>query len=235
MSLFARFSAVTLVVAVLSTGLTGCAVPASSDLARGSASYDLMPAPNPAAVPSNYIIGTADVLSVQVFQEPDLSSDRVKVDTTGNIQMQLIGEVEAAGRTAPQLSQAIAAKLGQRYLVNPQVVVTVSEPAARFFTVEGQVKQPGIYEIGPDFTLLSAIARASSTTQIAKLDEIIIFRVVNGQRMGAIFDLKAIRKGKAPDPQLLAGDKIVVGFSAIKGGYRDFLQLAPIFNLFTQF
>lgn len=215
--------------------VAGCSTPHSPDLVSGPSAYAVMPASDPNAVPVDYVIGPDDQISVQVFQEPDLSSDKIKVDNVGNIQIQLIGQVEAAGRTAPQLAQEIAARLGQRFLVNPQVVVSVVQPAAHFFTVEGQVKRPGIYEIGDDFTLLSAIARAESTTQIAKLNEVIIFRDVQGKRMGAVFNLTDIRKGRAPDPQLLAGDKIVVGFSALKGAYRDFLQAAPLFNLFTQF
>jgi polysaccharide export outer membrane protein len=230
-SVFARISTA----CALLFAVAGCSTPHSPDLASGPSAYAIMPAPDPNAVPVDYVIGPDDQISVQVFQEPDLSSDKIKVDNVGNIQIQLIGQVEAAGRTAPQLAQEIAARLGQRFLVNPQVVVSVVEPAAHFFTVEGQVKRPGIYEIGDDFTLLSAIARAESTTQIAKLNEVIIFRDVQGKRMGAVFNLTDIRKGRAPDPQLLAGDKIVVGFSAVKGAYRDFLQMAPLFNLFTQF
>lgn len=231
MSNFPRISAL---VALLA-GVAACAPTPSPDLATGAAAYDMMPPVNSAAVPEDYVISPDDVLSVQVFQEPELSNDKLKVDQAGKIQMQLLGTVDAQGRTSGQLSREIAGKLGQRYLVNPAVVVNVVETAPRFFTVEGQIKSPGVYQIGPDFTLLSAIARAQSTTNIARLDEVIIFRNVEGQRMGAIFDLKAIRKGRAADPQVLPGDKIVVGFSQVKGAYRDFLQTVPLLNLFTQF
>lgn len=231
MSVFTRFS----LAAAALLALAGCSTPRNPDLPSGPEAYAVMPGADPVAVPKDYQIGADDVLNIQVFQEPDLSNATSRVDGSGRIQVPLIGEVEAAGRTAPQLAQEIAARLGQRYVVNPQVVVGIAEVAPKFFTVEGQVKTPGVYQIGNDYTLLSAIARAQSTTNIAKLDEVIIFRVVNGQRMGAVFDLGAIRKGYADDPKLLAGDKVVVGFSSVKGAYRDFLQTAPVISLFTRF
>ncbi|WP_292684542.1 hypothetical protein [Novosphingobium sp.] len=55
---------------------------------------------------------------------------------------------------------------------------------------------------------------------------------MGGQRMGGRFDLREIRAGKAPDPQILAGDTIVVGLSEGRSVYRDILQSAPLFNLF---
>ena len=62
-----------------------------------------------------------------------------------------------------------------------------------------------------------------------------VFRTVNGQRMGAVFDLQQIRTGAAPDPQILDGDTIVVGYSAVKGAFRDFLAASALLNLFTVF
>ena len=59
--------------------------------------------------------------------------------------------------------------------------------------------------------------------------------MINGRRMAARFDLGKIRAGRAPDPQVLAGDVVVVGYSALRGVYRDVLQAAPLLNVFTQF
>src|ERR1700754_827332 len=66
-----------------------------------------------------YVIGVQDKLNVRVFQVADLSFDELVVDTSGNIQMPLIGAVQAAGRTPPQLSADIAQRLGAQYLRNP--------------------------------------------------------------------------------------------------------------------
>ncbi len=53
--------------------------------------------------------------------------------------------------------------------------------------------------------------------------------------MAAVFDLKQIRAGQAPDPQIIDGDIVVVGFSSVKGAFRDFLQAAPLLNVFSYF
>ena len=199
----------------------------------GDVAYGIVPPADPDAPRTSYIIVPNDVLRLQVFQEPDLSNDELPVDNVGNIQMPLIGEIRAAGRSSSELASDIAYRLRQQYIVNPQVVVSVSEPAARFVAVEGQVEKPGVYEIDREYTLLSAIARAESPTDVANLDEVVVFRTINGQRMAARFDLRDIRAGLAPDPQILGGDAVVIGFSSMKGAWRDFLKAAPVFNAFV--
>jgi polysaccharide export outer membrane protein len=147
----------------------------------------------------------------------------------------LIGTVRASGETATELSDAIAAQLGKRYLVNPQVSVSVASSVSQNVTVEGDVGQPGVYAINGTSTLLGALAQARSPTAVAKLDQVVIFRTIEGKRAGAVFDVKAIREGRVPDPEVLGGDVIVVGFDTIKGAFRDFLRTAPFFTLFRYF
>lgn len=203
-----------------------------SALPAGSAAYGLIPAADPNAPRTSYVIVPNDVLNLQVFQEPDLSNEKLQVDNVGNIQMPLIGEIQAAGRSPSELAADITARLRERYIVNPQVVISVAEQAKRFVSVEGQVEKPGVYEVDREFTLLSAIAIAESPTDVASLDEVVVFRTINGQRMAARFDLRDVRSGLAPDPQILGGDVVVVGFSSVKGAWRDFLKAAPAFNSF---
>lgn len=227
-----RFRYHGIVLAVASLG--GCFSPAE-ELPRGAAAYDLVPPASQQQGLSVYRIGVQDVISVRVFQEPDLSFNEVQVDASGTINFPLIGQVQAAGRTPVELSNEIEAGLGTRFIRSPQVVVGVVQSAALRIVVEGQVTEPGVYEIAGNSSLIEAIARAKGPTRVASLDEIIVFREIEGQRMGAIFNLQDIREGKAADPQILGGDRIVVGFSGVKGAYRDFLQAAPLLNAFTRF
>lgn len=221
-----------MVLAVASLG--GCFSPAE-ELPRGAAAYDLVPPASYQQDLSVYRIGVQDVISVRVFQEPDLSFDEVQVDASGTINFPLIGQLQAAGRTPVELSNDIEAGLGTRFIRSPQVVVGVVQSAALRIVVEGQVTEPGVYEIAGNSSLIEAIARAKGPTRVASLDEIIVFREIDGQRMGAVFNLQDIREGRAADPRILGGDRIVVGFSGVKGAYRDFLQAAPLLNAFTRF
>ena len=170
-----------------------------------------------------------------MFDEPSLSNDALEVDATGNIQMPLIGEVAAGGRTPREVAAEIEKRLSERYLVNPQVVLSVKKAAPRLVSVEGQVNKPGVYEIDVNATLLTALAKAESPTRVARLSDIVVFRNTEGKRMAAKFNLTDIRAGRAPDPQIVGGDVIVVGFSHGKGAWRDFLQTAPLFNVFYIF
>ena len=224
-----------LVAVCLMVCLSACTSSRMSAVPTGDVAYQIAPPKDPNAPRTSYIIVPNDKLNLQVFQEPDLSNEELPVDNVGNIQMPLIGEIPAAGRSPSELASDIAFRLRQKYIVNPQVVISVSEPAARFVAVEGQVEAPGVYEIDQEFTLLSAIARAESPTDTANLDEVVIFREINGERLAARFDLRDIRAGLAPDPQILGGDVVVVGFSALKGAWRDVLKAAPLFNTFLIF
>lgn len=220
-----------LAVAALAT-LAACAT-TPSNLPDGAAAYENFPAVEERSGIEDYRVGPLDVLNIRVFQEPDLTFEEVTVDAGGSLQFPLIGDVPAAGMTASELSDELERRLGARFLRDPQVAVSVVLARSQQVTVEGQVEDPGVYDIAGPTTLLGALARAKSPTQVAALDEIVVFRTVDGQRMGARFDLRRIRNGLDPDPQILGGDVVVVGFDSLKGGFRDILQAAPFFNVFA--
>lgn len=175
----------------------------------------------------NFLIGPADKLSVRVLQVPDLSFEEIFVDAAGHIQMPLMGPVRAAGRTPQELSTEIQNRLGERYLRNPQVSVTVLEAASQKVTVDGAVKKPGVYEMRGRTTLLQAVAMAEGATNIASLDSVAVFRIVDGRRMVAVFDLGAIRGGQSADPVVYGDDIIVVDTSRLSAGIREVLQALP--------
>lgn len=214
--------------------LAGCFNPAK-ELPSGEAAYRIMPPQSATAGPAKYRIGVLDVLSVRVFQEPEMSFEQIAVDAAGRINFPFIGEVDAAGKTPVELSDEIELRLGTRYIRDPQVVVGVVTSAGQRVTVDGEVRQPGVYEVAGTSSLIEAIARAQGTTEVAVDDEVVVFRQIDGERYGAIFDLRAIREGRVPDPEILGGDRIVVGFSATRGVYRDILRAAPLLNAFTRF
>lgn len=214
--------------------VAGCGFRQSPNtLPAGPAAYAVFPTKE--AWPDDNAIRIGDRLSVRVLGEPELTSDAYFVDGRGNIQVPLAGEIAAAGRRPDQLRDDLVARLGARYIRDPQVTVMVTDRKRTTYAVEGDVREPGVFEALPNTTLLAAIAQAKSPTDSAKLDEVMIFRVVNDERLGARFNLDDIRKGRAADPQVLAGDTIVVGRSSLKDAWRQFLQAAPVFNVFYLF
>src|SRR3546814_15811114 len=95
--------------------------------------------------------------------------------------------------TAAALSSEIATKLGAKYLVNPQVSVSVASSVSQNVTVEGNVNQPGVYAINGGSPLLQALPQAQRPTDLANLRQVVIFRHIDGSRAGAVFDVEAIR------------------------------------------
>jgi polysaccharide export outer membrane protein len=214
--------------------VAGCA---SRDiLPRGPGAYAIAGDPeNGTASLTDYRIGPLDTISITVFQEPDLSLKDIVVEASGLVSLPLIGSVQAVGRTTSELAADVQQRYGARYLRDPQVAVSVSIAVSQQVTVEGNVIQPGSYPISGRMTLLRALALARGPTRVAAVDEVVVFRMVDGKRQGALFNVNAIRKGRASDPQILGNDMVVVGFNSVKGVYRDFLQTAPIFAIFRNF
>lgn len=178
-----------------------------------------------------YKIGAQDVLDISVFKVPDLSKT-VQVADSGTINLPLVGEVPAAGRTAQEVERDLTKRLGDKYLQSPQVTVFVKEYNSQFVTIEGAVKKPGVYPIKGKSSLLQVIATAEGFTEVADSD-VVIFRDNNGKRSGAKFNIEAIRSGNQPDPQLLQGDTIVVSNSALAMTYQQFLKVLPLGTFVT--
>ena len=185
---------------------------------------------------SPYRIARGDVISVNVFQEPDLSVATLLVDSGGYVSLPLVGQIVAADKTGAQLASEISQRLNGRYLVAPRVAVNVTTPSLPKIVVEGTVVDPGVYDMRQgQTTLIEALALAKGPTRTAKLSQVVVFRIVNGQRMGAIFNVTAIRRGEAVDPIMEPNDTVVLGYSNIKAAWRDFLLAAPVIGIFTRF
>src|SRR5205814_2108997 len=91
----------------------------------------------------DYVIQSADLVRIQVYQEPDLSGER-RVSQEGNVEMPLIGIVDLKNKSVRQAEQLIRKLYDADYLVNPQVNITVIEYAQRWVEVFGQVGSPGL-------------------------------------------------------------------------------------------
>ena len=201
----------------------------------GPLPYDFaMPAPDaPSVVPleNDYRIAPLDKLAIKVLKMDDLTGE-YNVDLAGNISLPLIGEVKAVNRTTAQLDSELTSKLGEKYLENPDVSVGIKESTSRVVTVDGAVREPGAFPtIGPT-SLMRAVASAKGITEDANPHRVAVFRTVNGQRQGAAFDLVAIRRGQSPDPQLYAGDIVVVDGSSIRQAYKQILGSLPLLAIF---
>ena len=209
---------------------------ACSEGRGGPLPYDInLPKPDAAAVmplEEGYRIAPLDKLTIKVLRMNDLTGE-YNVDLAGNISLPLIGEVRAVNLTTAQLDSELTAKLGEKYLENPDVSVGIKESTSRVVTVDGAVKSAGAFPtIGPT-SLMRAVALAGGVTEDANPRRVAVFRSVGGQRQGAAFDLIAIRRGQAQDPPIYPGDIVVVDGSALKEAWKRVLQSFPVFSVFS--
>ncbi|HJP67377.1 MAG TPA: polysaccharide biosynthesis/export family protein [Sphingomicrobium sp.] len=176
---------------------------------------------------SPYHIGPFDKLEITVFGVPELSG-KFQVDAAARLSLPLAGTVDAAGLTPAELAQAIDARLRGNFVKNPQVSVNLEETTSQVYTVDGQVAQPGSYPALGNITLMRAVANAKGAGEFARLDDVVVFRSVNGRPMAALYNLGAIRRGIYPDPKIYANDIVVVGDSKAKRVFQQFIQMFPL-------
>ncbi len=113
------------------------------------------------AKPEDYVIGSSDVLAIDVFEVPDFSRE-VQVNMSGYISLPLLpAKIKAAGLTAFQLQDKLAELLQVNGLVsNPQVTVVVKEQHSQPITIVGAVRNPMVYQAVRQTTLLEALTAA---------------------------------------------------------------------------
>lgn len=224
-----------LIFGLSSLALGGCASSVNLDAnSRAVTVARSLPAPDPAVTMmdfTNYRIGPLDTIVVEVFGAPELGRTGA-VDAAGNFSMPLVGTVKAGGNTPGELGSQITGMLRGRYLKNPQVSVNVKEARAQTVTVDGAVRDPGVYPIIGRMTLQQAIATAKGAGEIADLNKVVVFRTVNGQKMAALFSLKDIRSGRYADPQVYGSDIVVVGENAARRFLKDFTGSFPMLGSF---
>jgi polysaccharide export outer membrane protein len=170
---------------------------------------------------TDYHIGANDLLEISVFQIPELSRT-VRVNNQGLISMPLIGIVRAGGMTGQELEAAIAKKLQDGYLQDPQVSIFIKEYTSQKVTIEGSVQKAGVYPLTGRTTLLQVIAQAAGPDDVADYNAIkLISERQDGTKDMTIHDLEAIRDGKATDPVLVGNDIIVVEKSSSRSTIKD--------------
>jgi len=121
----------------------------------------------------NYVIGSQDVLSIAVWDQPDLSG-KFTVESDGSFTFPLVGRILAGGLTLRDLESLLRKRLADGYFKNPQVSVAVEQYRSQRIFVIGEVRSPGAYPLTGDMTLIEALARAGSTTVEAAGEAVIV-------------------------------------------------------------
>jgi len=186
-----------------------------------------LPPPPAAANGVAQPVSISDIIEVSVFQVPDLSRT-VQVDDAGNINLPLIGQVPAAGKSVQALQLDIQAAYGRNYLQSPSVSVLVKESAARRVTVDGEVKRAGVFPLPTSSSLLDAIALAGGFSPVADPAKVYVFRQVGDIKYVANYNVDDIRRGARPSPSVYGGDVVVVFASSSRVALQNLKEVLGV-------
>jgi polysaccharide export outer membrane protein len=154
-------------------------------------------------------IGIDDTFDVRVYGEAELTGT-FRVATDGTIDYPLAGRLQVSGLRTGEIQQLLVNKLKDRYLKDPQVVVTIKDRNSQKISVLGQVAKPGQVGYYPNMTIVDAIASAGGFTGIAAKNSVNLRREVAGKIETRVYPVADISEGRSQNVMVLPGDVLVV-------------------------
>lgn len=103
-------------------------------------------------------IGPDDTVTITALNVDEISKSW-RIGPTGELNLPMVGRINAAGMTAEQLEQAISDRL-KEYVRDPQVTVFVSDFKSHPVTITGAVEKPGILQLERPTPLFAVLAEA---------------------------------------------------------------------------
>lgn len=202
-----RVALASILVAMLSApAMAQTAKPAQTEAAAGTPPV----AAAAVAVPSDYVIGVADILTVVFWRDKELSAE-VVVRPDGKISLPMLNDVPAAGMTPEALGVAVS-NAATKYVRDPGATVIVKEIRSRKIHIIGEVARPGPVSLGAEMNVLQALGEAGGFIEGADKGDVIIVRNESGKERRFKFNYNDVVKGKnlAQNIRLLPGDTIIV-------------------------
>jgi polysaccharide export outer membrane protein len=169
-----------------------------------------------------YVVGPPDSLTVVILPDPVITRS-VVVRPDGKISIDLVGDVQAGGRTTMEIAQDIRERIS-RYKRDSVVTVSVNQSLSNSITVLGEVRGPGTFPIGRDMRLIEAIGSVGGTTQFVSNSGIRVIRIEGDRTVVYKINLSDIKRGNfETNIAVLGGDVIIAPPNTLaKVGY--FLQ-----------
>ena len=158
-----------------------------------------------------YRINPSDTLELNFLLTPEFNQT-VTVQPDGYITLRDVGDLLAAGKTLPELTQSIQAAYS-KILHDPVISVDPKDFEKPYFVVGGQVGKPGKFDWRGDITLTQAIAIAGGFTDASKHSQVLLFRRVSDQWTEArLINVKKMLNSRdlQEDPELQPGDMLFV-------------------------
>ena len=161
-------------------------------------------------LPSDYVIGPADVLTITYRNEKEMTGDYI-VRPDGKITLPLVGDIDAIGVTPEALTDKVV-KASDKFFVNPTVSVGVKVINSRKVSITGYVEKPGQYDILGPMDVLQLMSLAGGLREYTSGKNIMIIRGEGSNQTSFKFNYKEILEGKnlKQNIPLKPGDRVVV-------------------------
>jgi len=179
---------------------------------------------------SEYIFGIGDTLDVSIYRIDDLKTS-TKISPSGTIMFPLIGEVQAAGKSISALRDELTVRFS-KYLVDPQITISVTTVQSSKVVVLGEVRTPGVYLLDTELTIMDAVAKAGGWTTDAKMSNIILLRNVSGKVETQSLDMETALAGRgfSQNKPLQRNDIVYVPTKKIADMARFMTYIASILS-----
>ena len=170
------------------------------------------PPPEQMAAPTSVSLVSGDVIKLTFPGAPDLNQSQ-KIQADGKINLPLIGEVDAAGKTLGTLQTDLALRYKPQ-LQSTTVLVTL-ESSVTQVVVSGAVSKGGKLSFDRPTTVFQAIMEAGGANEYGSLKRVHLIRIINGQQHTQVLDLRPIESGQTTRPYYVRdGDVIYIPASA---------------------
>ncbi|MEE9381819.1 MAG: polysaccharide biosynthesis/export family protein [Nannocystaceae bacterium] len=133
--------------------------------------------------PDAYRLGAGDVLSIYFVDHPELSSQRfgaggltgTAVRQDGAMQLPTLGEIPARGKTLSELRDELIV-IADKFVYDPRISIEIIRYASKFCYVLGEVRNPGVFTIDGNTTLLETFSRAGGALKTGDIESAIVVR-----------------------------------------------------------
>ncbi|MBA4142642.1 MAG: polysaccharide export protein EpsE [Nitrosospira sp.] len=170
----------------------------------------------------DYPLGAGDVLRIQVFQNPDLTTE-TRVSENGSITYPLIGDVEVGGLPIASAEKKIAAALKDGgFVKQPQVNIILLQMRGSQVSVFGQVNRPGRFPLETLSRVSDMLAIAGGVAPTGD-DVAIVTGSRNGKPFRRVIDIPALYLGEGSDEDMI-----------LAGGDVVYVHRAPVFYIYGE-
>jgi protein involved in polysaccharide export with SLBB domain len=188
---------------------------------------------------NTYRLGPADEIAIRVAGQPDYTLERAKISPAGSVYHPLLGDIEVAGMTIPQLTERLTKELSE-FLINPRVSAALLEANSAKIGVLGDVIHPGILVMNKPMTVLEALTASGGVADTGDKSGVIVLRSLRDGRAQTLkVNVKRILEGKANSEEnitLQGGDTVIVNGNTRKkvsyilslAGFGSFLSFISV-------